>query len=656
MGQKTIIDGKLKARIAIQAISGTPVADLAEKYDISTDDVHRWINRLQSDADQLFVPARNYIQESPMPENDDTLQAYTSLLRATLEATFNGILVIDRNGKIVAYNHRFLDMWNIPPEIMEERDDSEAIRYVMDQLSDPQGFIDRVEYLYEHPEEESFDTLEFKDERVFERYSIPQRIGDKIVGRVWSFVDVTELYKAKKEVQRFGRLLKSINAHVEEGILRSTPEKGMVYVNEAFVKMFGYDSKEEVLDTEPEEFYADAGNRWKLLEKLENEGRLKNEETLFRRKDGTTFWGLESSILVEKDGEQFIDGIVNDITERKKVEEQLRQSEEKYRTIVENIEDGYFETDLAGNFTFFNYSLRKVLGYSEDELMGMNNREYMDESNAETVYRAFNKVYTTGEPEQGCDWEIITKKGEKRFVEASVTLKNDSDGNPVGFRGIVRDITDRKHHERQIQKSLKEKEVLLGEIHHRVKNNLAVISGLLFLQSEKTEDEGAQELLEQSRNRINSMALIHELLYDNESFSSVDPGKYIHQLIDFITGNLQTGKKDIEVNVKTGDIQLDMNSAIPCALIINELLTNAYKYAFEDRDKGAVEIDFYREGSRYYLKVADNGVGLPENMQIGRDEEHGLGLFLVHTLVKQLEGDISISRENGTQFNITFPC
>jgi len=150
-------------------------------------------------------------------------------------------------------------------------------------------------------------------------------------------------------------------------------------------------------------------------------------------------------------GKQLLFSIIHDITERKEAEEALRQSEEKYRTILESIEEGYCEVDLAGNLTFFNDSMCRIFGYPKEELMGMNNRQYTDRENAEKLFRAFNQVYRTGEPGRGFDYEIIRKDGTKRYVETSVSIRKDSSGNPIGFRGILRDITERKRFEEILQ-------------------------------------------------------------------------------------------------------------------------------------------------------------------------------------------------------------
>jgi diguanylate cyclase (GGDEF)-like protein/PAS domain S-box-containing protein len=143
--------------------------------------------------------------------------------------------------------------------------------------------------------------------------------------------------------------------------------------------------------------------------------------------------------------------IIHDITERKQAEEALRQSEEKYRTILETIEEGYCEVDLTGNFTFFNDSMCRIFGYPKEELMGMNNRQYTDRENAKKLYQAFQQVYRTGVPHRGYGYEIIRKDGTKRHVETSVSLRNDASGNPIGFRGVARDITERKQFERVLQ-------------------------------------------------------------------------------------------------------------------------------------------------------------------------------------------------------------
>jgi len=175
--------------------------------------------------------------------------------------------------------------------------------------------------------------------------------------------------------------------------------------------------------------------------------------------------------------EQIVLGLEKKLSDLKLTEEALRESEEKHRSILENIEEGYFEADIVGNSTFFNDSAAKILGYSRDELMGMNNRQYTDEENAKKLYQTFNKVYTTGKTHKGFDWEVIRKDGSKRYIEASVSLRKDSKGQPIGFRSIVRDVSKRK----RTEKKLRESEELYRSL---FKNNHSI---MLLIDSENAD-------------------------------------------------------------------------------------------------------------------------------------------------------------------------
>jgi PAS domain S-box-containing protein len=174
-----------------------------------------------------------------------------------------------------------------------------------------------------------------------------------------------------------------------------------------------------------------------------------------------------------------------EISEHKRTQEELKKSEEKYRTILENIEEGYYEVDLAGNFTFFNDSIQKILGYDRNELRGMNNRQYTDKKSAKKLYQAFNKVYTTGRPTKEFDWQIIRKDGSERYVEASVSVLKDTEGEPMGFRGIVRDITERKEAEEALRESKEKYRLLVDYAHDGI---FIAQGGLIKFQNPKARE------------------------------------------------------------------------------------------------------------------------------------------------------------------------
>jgi len=211
-------------------------------------------------------------------------------------------------------------------------------------------------------------------------------------------------------------------------------------------------------------------------------------------------------------------------------------------------------------------------------------------------------------------------------------------------------INERKATELVIKAALTEKNILLAEIHHRVKNNLAIIASLLNLQLGSIENKEAKAILTDSKNRVKSMALIHDSLYKSENLSEIDFSEYTKELIDEIQYSYPTLANTITVNTSITNVTLNVNTAIPCGLILNELLTNCYKHAFEGRGNGIIDVLFYTKNEKVILKVKDNGVGLKE----GYEHSDSLGMVVIHSLCDQLSGKCSFSIDNGTSFEMAF--
>jgi len=194
---------------------------------------------------------------------------------------------------------------------------------------------------------------------------------------------------------------------------------------------------------------------------------------------------------------------------------------------------------------------------------------------------------------------------------------------------------------------------MLEEIHHRVKNNLAVISGILQLQAFDTEDEKVYKVLNESQLRIRSIALVHEMLYQSEFFTNISFDSYIHKLLEHIQKSLPLQTKNITVNVEAEGIDMTMNEAIPAALLVNELVTNAYKHAFAERDKGTIDIILANKENNILLTVADNGKGLSDDFSL--HSNNSLGTNLIKTLSEQLDAEVSFENSNGAAFNFIIP-
>jgi PAS domain S-box-containing protein len=337
-------------------------------------------------------------------ESDANLKKTLSLLNASLESTADGIYVVDTQGMITGYNQNFMSMWDIPAKLLESGENEKVMNHVLPQLKDPDGFLSSLRELRSHTGRESFDMIEFADGKVFERYSKPQKIGDMVVGRVWSY----------------------------------------------------------------------------------------------------------------------------------------------------------------------------------------------------------------------------------------------------------RDITDRKHAEEKLVASLQEKEVLLREIHHRVKNNLQLISGLLDMTRMRTGDESTNSILTDMMLKIQTMAQIHTRLYESKQFGKVSLTGQIQDQIAALSNIYSHKGHEISCEIRSEEVFLPVDLAIPCALVVNEILSNAYKHAFSGRRKGTIEISAVRENGRIRISIRDDGIGLPADFDISRTSS--LGLKLIRTLVQhQLKGSLTLESRNGTEMNMEFP-
>ncbi len=351
---------------------------------------------------------------------------------------------------------------------------------------------------------------------------------------------------------------------------------------------------------------------------------------------------------------------ISTMIERKRAEDMLKDKEQLYRTLVENAHDLIVEISFDGRFLYVSSNHKEILGYEPEELLGKNSFDFMHPDDRAGTMSAYIQGFRAGKAGKAV-YRYRHKNGEWRWLEATGKPFRTSSGE---IRVIVdtRDITERKKADEQIQESLVRKESLLREIHHRVKNNLQVISSLLSLQSDYAKDEESLAVFYESQSRISTIALIHEKLYQSRNIDEIKMLDYITDL----TRNLLRVYKDfgenIHVQINAYDISIDVDQAIPCGLIINELFSNCLKHAFNypggdnpaerARNKVSVEISSDSDGI-LTLSVRDNGVGFPADIDVRNTNT--LGLQLVCTLADQLKGTVELRNENGTMFNIVFP-
>jgi two-component system, sensor histidine kinase PdtaS len=358
----------------------------------------------------------------------------------------------------------------------------------------------------------------------------------------------------------------------------------------------------------------------------------------------------------------------SEIADRNRAEEAVLLSERRLSDIINFLPDAMFAIDLNGTVIAWNKAIEEMTGVPADQMIGKGNYEYAISFYNERRPILIDLVLKE-EPAAESSYPYITRTGKKQFSEITIPHMNDGKGASLWFtasplydtRGrlvgaveSIRDITARKTTEDKVRHALEEKDVLLQEIHHRVKNNLQVISALIELQIQYMKDPGSINTLRDSQNRIRTMALIHETLYRSHDLSKVEFHAYIRKLVDALFETYSIEENTIRTVFDVDEILLDVDTAIHCGLIVNELVSNTFKHAFPNGRNGTITIGFHWTGPSYTLTYADNGVGIPEGIDFKNTES--LGLKLVNLLsTEQLEGTIELTREQGTKYRIVFP-
>jgi PAS domain S-box-containing protein len=341
----------------------------------------------------------------------------------------------------------------------------------------------------------------------------------------------------------------------------------------------------------------------------------------------------------------------------RKVEErtaELYELLEEQKALLSTIPAFVYFKDRNSNYIAANKAFSDKTGTSVDEIAGKTDYDFFQKAQAD-AHRAHDyEVMESGEPNYDIEELATEADGRVVWTSTSKTPFFGSGGEVIGMVGMTLDITERRKAEDQIKAALKEKEVMLREIHHRVKNNLQVVSSLLNMQARNAKDKDTIRILSESRDRIITMSLIHSQLYEGSNLAEINMKEFVDRLLGQLLQSYQVGDARITRVIRVDDYPLPISVAVPVGLIINELLSNALKHAFEGRDEGEIEVGLTASGSgRINLIVSDDGVGLPPGFDI--DESKTLGLRLVKILTEdQLQGNLEVTSDGGTTFNIEF--
>jgi len=466
-------------------------------------------------------------------------------------------------------------------------------------------------------------------------------------------VDITDRKVMEEELKASEEKYRAVMEQSIENIyIMDIKSKKVLEANPALGNLLGY-TAEEMRKLKPFDFIAHpkADIEQKISE-VKKKGRVFVGERRYRCKNGRLVDVEVNASIINYLGEKALCVVSRDITDRKKAERVLRESESLFRSLFENNIIGIYRTTPEGQIIMANPALVKMLGFSSFQELADRN---LDANGFEVDYSRKDFKREMEEKGQVVGLEAAWKKkdGSILFIRESSRVIRDKEGKILFYEGTIEDITERKKDEELIKASLREKEVLLREIHHRVKNNLQIITSLLRLQSSRVKEDDVQEMFKTAQSRIRTMALIHEKLYQSQDLSKIDLSQYIRNLTIHLLNIYRTDPKKVDLKIEIGDVYLDINTAIPCGLIINELVSNSLKYAFPGKRRGTIQIELNKDQKgKHVLLVKDNGVGLPEALNVEATDT--LGLQLVNDLTKQIQGKLSWESKPGTRFKIVF--
>lgn len=437
--------------------------------------------------------------------------------------------------------------------------------------------------------------------------------------------------------------------------------------NRRAVELFQANDKSDLIGIEGQslqrhQFSADALAA--IVSQIQRQG-FWSQELEYVTRQGNCFWGNIAAKPITVAERTFNLVRVTDVTDRKHIEAEREQAEQalkiseaRYRAIVEDQTELIARFLANGDIAFVNESYCRYFDVQLEEMIGKSYAPVVFEEDRESVNQLIASL-SSENPVVMIENRVVVN-GEVRWTQWNNRMLFDEQGKFVEFQSVGRDITDLKRAEKRLQASLQEKEVLLKEIHHRVKNNLQIVYSLLRLQRRKLKDQLAANALLESQSRIESIALIHEKLYQSEDLSRINLAEYIPSLVTNLFSTYNFSHTQIALRTEIGPIFLDIDKAIRCGLIINELLSNSLKYAFPDKNQGNLLIRLQlsvtsteAEKPTITLIMKDNGVGIPNHVDFSHPET--LGLQLIQGFVGQLKGTLEMQCQGGTEFQIVFP-
>lgn len=479
----------------------------------------------------------------------------------------------------------------------------------------------------------------------------------EVIGVLVTYDDITD----KKQLEENLKLTQFTLDKLGDSVFLVDKLTNFFYTNEAATFHLGYSQAEfktmQVKNINPL-FEEDGNKKWQDIMTILEQKKQLTIESYHRHKNGTLIPVEVNIYPFNYEEKSYYCAIAKDISERKKNQQVLKESEARYRLMANNVTDMISRHSPDGIYLYVSPSVKILLGYQPSELINTlpQNWIYKDDI---ALFNQCYQIMIDRNKSITYSYRILHKQGNYIWVETiSKPVIDDSTKKIIEIISVTRDISKRKEAEFKIKKSLEEKEILLKEIHHRVKNNLYIISGLLNLQATYFEDETIIKAFQNSQNRIQSMAMIHEKLYQSDNFIKLNLSDYLTQLIETLFNSCNPYPQTVKYSlyIDRTPININVENAVPCGLIVNEILTNSFKHAFNQSHKGEIIVKLYQEKNHtIHLIISDNGQGSNQGQEWRYNRS--LGVRLINILTEQLDAQLTIETEinKGFSYHLILP-
>ncbi|EKF84857.1 PAS domain S-box protein [Methanobacterium formicicum] len=573
-----------------------------------------------------------------------------AILSAIVESSAESIIGMDLKGNVLSWNNGAERTYGYNVKEVLGKSSSIIFPPGSDELSSILKTISDGEKIDHYETKRVTKTGELIDVSLTVS-PINDRSGN-IIGLSSMARDVTREKAAEEALARSEAQLSMITDNMADIICQASKDGAYVYVSPSVKSVIGFKPQELIGKSMFDQVHPDDRSRvTSCMQNALTKHITQSVQYRCMKADGSYVWlDTKGTPISDKDG--LTSGFVcnsRDITQQKNAEDALRDSEEKYRTLIESAKDPISLYDENGIFLMSNKAGAHSMGKEPADLLGRSLRDFFPPEIATKQIELIREVIRT---EDGLDVEMFVPYGKDQWFSTSLQPLYGPDNRIHSVQVISRDITDIKETQIKLEQALQDKEMLMKEIYHRVKNNLMVISSLLNLQSRYIKDEEARAIFKESQERAQSMAMIHERLYRSADLKHINFGDYIRKLANDLFRTYVADPSRIKLELDVEDVMIDINIAIPLGLMVNELISNSIKHAFPGESNGKIRVKFNENDNQCVLEVSDNGVGFPPDFK--PEKADSLGLQLVNSLTQQIGGELELERDQGTDFRITF--